>query len=99
MPMLTMASIASSSVQSKWEISRRSICTWVTFSAHLTTVLGWLVDRYVFLDHFFCGGRGGIAAMAAVLDQHDHGNLRVVDRRVGNKPCVIAAKVRQLLTF
>src|ERR1051325_7755367 len=95
--MATNTRARKNSVQSKCEIRRRSICTARSLQAHLLLVrrLGLLLDK--FLENFCGPGRGSVPAVAAVLDQGGDGDLGIINRRVGNKPGLVAVEIRELL--
>src|SRR5262245_46754245 len=97
--MATKTSAKSNSVQSKCATRRRSICTCCSFDAGLLLLWWPGLKLHVFLDHFFCQRSGGIAAMAAVLDQSRQSNSWVLHRCVGDKPGMVAVKVGQLFAL
>src|SRR5512144_1782472 len=97
--MATKASARRSTVQSKWAMSRRSICTSLPLDADLLLLSRPGLNLHVFLDHFFRQGSCSISAMAAVLDQSYHGNFRILHRRIGNKPGMVAVEIGQLFAL
>src|SRR3990172_1241426 len=80
-------------------MSRRSICTGVSFGAHLALAGRPVLLLDEFLDHFLRHRRGSRAAMPAMLDQNSDGDLRILYRRVGNKPGMVTVKVTKLLAL
>ena len=51
------------------------------------------------LKNFFGHRRGRIAAMAAMLDQDGDRHLRILHRRIGNKPGVVAVELGSVVRF
>src|SRR5262245_57914408 len=97
--MATKTSAKSNSGKSKCATKRRSICTCCPFVAGLL-LLSWPgLKLHVFLNHFFCERRGGVAPMAAVLDQSRQSNSWVLHRCVSDKPGMVAVKVGQLFAL
>src|SRR3989338_7879517 len=86
-------------VQSKWETSRRSICTDLSLPARLFAVRQTVLEKKILFDHLLRhrGGRG--SAMAAVFYQGCDRNHRVLGRRVGDEPGMVAKQVGELLAL
>src|SRR5688500_16990996 len=98
-PMPTKARVRRNRGQSKCEMRRRSICNDLSWRPGVLLIL-WLVFHFdVFLENFFCHGSSGFTAVPAVLNQHDDGDLWILDRRIGDEPGMIAVKVRELLAL
>src|SRR5262245_38162270 len=98
-PTETKAKVRKNSVQSKWEIKRRSICKVLSVGAHLLFIGCLFLLFGKFLEDFFGHGCRRVAAVAAVLDQHGDGDLWIVDRRVGNEPGMISIEVGELFAL
>src|SRR5436190_184943 len=92
-PIQTKVKVSRSSVQSKWEISRRSICTVLSFETNLPLISRLLLQFDIFLDHFFCHRRSGLAAVSPMFNQYDNGNLGILHRRIGNKPSMATVAI------
>src|SRR5262245_45959796 len=99
MPMATNASVKQNNGQSKCAIVRRSICTTYALHAHLLLIGPLLLYLEVLFIQFLRHRCGRVAAVTTVLDQHRHGDLRILRRRVGDKPGMIATEVGELFTF
>src|SRR5919106_5417724 len=98
-PMPMKASVKRNRGQSKCEMRRRSICNNLSWRSGLLLILWLVFDFDVFLKNFFCHGSSGFTAVAAVLYQHDEGDLRILDRRIGDEPGMVAIKIRELLAL
>src|SRR5574341_276589 len=55
----------------------------------------WVSIFHKLLDDFSRNGSGSRAAMSPMLHQHGHGDLRVVDRGIGNEPGMVLLFPRQ----
>src|SRR6185436_16626779 len=99
MPTTTNIRVSNSSIQSKWEISRRSICTDLSAYAHLLFVGNLLLCLHEFFKDFFRHGRGSITAVTAMFNQHGDGDLRILRRRISDKPGMVAIEIGQLFGF
>src|SRR5439155_23877247 len=95
-PIQTKVKVSRSSVQSKWEISRRSICTVLSFETNLPLITRLLLQFDIFLDHFFCHRRSGLAPVSPMFNQYDNANLWALHRRIGNKPSMVPVEISQL---
>src|SRR5437773_11722925 len=95
-PIQTKVKVSRSSVQSKWEISRRSLCTVLSFETNLPLISRLLLQFDISLDHFFCHRRSGLAPVSPMFIQYDNGNLGILHRRIGNKPSMVAVEIGQL---
>src|SRR5689334_25115263 len=96
-----------STVQSKWEMSRRSINIGKILDVRELLTGGLLLVRWrlrapaleIGLDDFFRERRGGGAAVAAVLDNDGDGDLGIVRRRVRDEPGVVADEIGQFFAL
>src|SRR3989337_900486 len=86
-------------VQSKWEASRRSICTDCSLPAGLFAVRRIVLQGKILLDHLLRQRTGRGTSMAAVFYQDCDRNHRVLGRRVGDEPGMVANQVRELLAL
>src|SRR5687767_1889574 len=99
MPIEANASAKRNSVQSKCATSRRSICTIFPFEAHVSLIRRLGLELYVFFENLFRQRRSGGASMPSVLDQYNYGDLRILHRGIGNKPCMVPAEIGQLFAL
>src|SRR3990167_7646199 len=86
-------------LQSKWEASRRSICTDCSLPAGLLAVRRIVLQGKILLDHLLRQRTGRGTSMAAVLYQDCDRNHRVLGRRVGDEPGMVTNEVRELLAL
>src|SRR5918995_1802064 len=98
-PMPTKVRVKRNRGQSKCEMSRRSICTDLSWRSGLLLIL-WLVFHFdVLFKNFFRHGSSGFTAVPTVLYQYDDGYFWIFDRRIRHEPCMVAVEIRELLAL